>query len=72
MQFLNDWKFWLFTINILILIFNWFSHQKIVGNDLKHLAEDVKEVKTEQTCIKIKMIELGEQVGYLKGKVETK
>lgn len=33
-----------FVMTLIILGFNFFSHQKIVGNDLHHLAIDLKSV----------------------------
>jgi len=45
MEFLANWKFWLFTITVLSGIVNWLSNYKIMNNDLKHLAEDIKDIK---------------------------
>jgi hypothetical protein len=62
-------------INLIIIIlvgaFNWFSHNKIVYNDLKHLSTDVKEIKDEQVCMKKQVTTLSEDVGYLKGKLDA-
>jgi hypothetical protein len=55
---------------IVIGCFNYVSHQQLTKNDLRHLSNDVKDIKEEQKCMKIKMVELSEDVGYLKGKVE--
>lgn len=70
MEFLYDWKFYLFALSILSMAFNFFSHIKITGNDLKHLSIDVKDIKTEQKCMKEKIIILGEDVALLKGKIQ--
>lgn len=62
-------------INLIIIIlvgaFNWFSHNKIVYNDLKHLSIDLKEIKDEQVCMKKQFITLSEDVSYLKGKLDA-
>jgi len=55
---------------ILIGCFNYMSHQQLTKNDLFHLSNDVKDIKEEQKCMKIKIVELSEDIGYLKGKVE--
>jgi hypothetical protein len=70
MEFLTDWKFWLFLISILGMIVNFLTHIKLTTNDLKHLAIDLKEIKSEQKCMKEKIISLGEDVSRLKGKIE--
>jgi len=69
MEFLMDWKFWLFVITILGIAFNFFSHIKITTNDLHHVSADLKEIKNEQKCMKEKIITLSEDVANLKGKV---
>lgn len=69
MEFLTDWKFWLFVVSVLGIIFNFFSHVKITTNDLKHVSMDLKEIKDEQKCMKEKIITLSEDVANLKGKV---
>lgn len=69
MEFLTDWKFWLFVLTILGITFNFFSHVKLTTNDLKHVSNDLKEIKNEQKCMKEKIITLSEDVATLKGKV---
>jgi len=62
-------------INLIIIIlvgaFNWFSHNKIVGNDLRHLGSDVKEIKEKQSSIEKQVGILSEDVCYLKGKLDA-
>jgi hypothetical protein len=53
--------------NIIILAFNWFSHQKIVYNDLKHLALDTKDIKTKQEEHSNKIGHIEAEVAYIKG-----
>lgn len=55
MEVLKDFRFWAFIIGCLNFIgviivgcFHWFSHNKIVGNDLHHLALDLKDIKGTQ------------------------
>jgi peptidoglycan hydrolase CwlO-like protein len=72
----SEWQFWFAVVNIvgtgLILAFNWFSHHKIVGNDLHHLAADVKEISSSQEELSKKVGRLAEDVGYLKGRIEVR
>jgi len=70
MEFLTDWKFWLFVLTILSMIINGITHFKLVTNDLKHLSGDVKDIKNEQICIKKEVIQLSVDVAKLKGKLE--
>lgn len=55
-----------FIMTIIILGFNFFSHQKITGNDLHHLAIDVNKIsdkvddlakKVEKSTIRITILE---------------
>jgi len=69
MNFLMDWKFYLFLMSVLGIAFNFFSHVKLTNNDLKHVSNDLKEIKDEQKCMKEKIITLSEDVANLKGKV---
>ena len=72
MEFLTDWKLWLFVLTILGIGFNFFSHQKLVGNDLKHLAADIKDVIANQNKTNSKVDALAVDVAYLKGKQDGK
>lgn len=60
-----------FIMTVLVMAFQFYSHFKIVGNDLHHLALDTKELKEGQKE-NIKVIgEMGKDIAYLKGKTET-
>lgn len=76
MEFLKEWQFWFAFVNLAGLVvigtFNWLSHHKIVGNDLHHLAIDVKEIATLQKEQGLKIGKLAEDVSYLKGRTEIK
>jgi len=79
MEFLKDWRFWLLIIAIINLVrgigsslFQKYSHDKITGNDLKHLTTEVKGVKDEQKCIKDKIFILSADVSKIKGKLDLK
>lgn len=52
--------------------YSWFSHNKIVGNDLHHLSADVKSIKDCQEKMSTKVITLAEDVAYLKGRTEVR
>jgi formate/nitrite transporter FocA (FNT family) len=74
---LTDWKFWTFVLGcfnligiVLVGCFNYFSHQRLVTNDLVHLSKDVAEIKEDQKIIKKDVADLSKEVGYLKGKIE--
>jgi len=60
MEFLQDWKFWLFLITILGIVINWFSNQKIMNNDLHHLSQDMSELKNT-------VFKQGTDIAYIKG-----
>jgi len=76
MDFLKSFQFWFGAINLigtgLLFAFNYFSHQKIVGNDLHHLSADVKEISNLQKEQGTKLGKLAEDVSYLKGKTEIR
>ena len=52
---------------ILVGAFNWFSHNKIVYNDLKHLTDDVKALLSRQEVISEKVVSLATDLAYVKG-----
>jgi hypothetical protein len=60
------------VLNLLLIVvvgcFNWFSHNKIVGNDLTHLTADVKTLISRQESISEKVIALATDLSFLKGK----
>jgi hypothetical protein len=55
---------------ILVGAFNWFSHHKIVYNDLYHLSIDVKQLVERQEVISAKVGSLSEDLAFVKGKCE--
>lgn len=59
-------------LNLLLILivgaFNWFSHNKIVYNDLKHLNDDVKTLISRQEGISEKVNILSVDLAYVKGK----
>ena len=61
-------------LNLLLIIivgaFNWFSHNKIVGNELKHLTDDVKILVSRQEGISEKVNVLATDLAFVKGKCE--
>lgn len=74
MEIFSDWKFWSFVIaclNFLGIIFvfvaNRLAFSKIMHNDLKHLAQDTKEIKTKQEEHTQKINHIDTEVAYLKG-----
>ena len=52
---------------ILVGAFNWFSHHKIVYNDLHHLSIDVKKLVERQEVISEKVVSLATDLAYVKG-----
>lgn len=70
-EWLSHWEFWLAVLNIIgfivIFFFNKFSHDKIVGNDLHHIAADIKSIMNVQGEQGKNITSLGEDVAYLKG-----
>jgi hypothetical protein len=59
-----------FLLLIIVGCFNWFSHNKIVGNDLHHLNADVKTLISRQEVISEKVISLATDLAYVKGNCE--
>jgi hypothetical protein len=59
-------------LNLILIIivggFNFFSHNKIVYNDLKHLNDDVKTLIARQEGISEKVNVLSIDLAYVKGK----
>jgi hypothetical protein len=55
---------------VVVGIFHKLVSDKLIGNDLFHLAKDVTEIKDEQKCMKAKLITVSEDVALLKGKIE--
>ena len=55
---------------ILVGLFNWFSHNKIVGNDLHHLSADVREIKEKQVGIEKYVVGLATDLATVKGRCE--
>jgi hypothetical protein len=58
-------------INLILIIivgaFNWFSHNKIVYNDLHHLSADVKKLVERQEVISKDVVHLATDLAYVKG-----
>ena len=58
-------------INLFLIIivgcFNFFSHTKIVGNDLRHINIDVKSLLSRQEVISEKVNALSVDLAYVKG-----
>ena len=46
--FFAQWQFWFAIINlgglIILFLFNKFSHDKVVNNDLHHISNDIKTI----------------------------
>lgn len=68
------WSFLIMLLNfigiILVACFNWFSHNKIVGNDLHHLNADVQTLISRQEVISEKVVSLATDLAYVKGNCE--
>jgi hypothetical protein len=56
-----------FLLLIIVGCFNWFSHNKIVGNDLLHLNADVKTIISRQEVISEKVISLATDLAFVRG-----
>jgi len=77
MEILQDFRFWSFVVGlmnfvgiILVGIFHKLSSDKITGNDLKHLADDVKDILKRQHEMETKLNQVQVDVALLKGKLE--
>ena len=74
---MGNYSFWLlliaastFILNVLIGLFNFFAHQKIVKNDLFHMSADIKNISTKQDNIEKSVSELASSVSYVKGQID--
>jgi len=56
---------------IIVGAFNWFSHNKIVGNDLKHISESIKTIVSKQEVISKTVTDLSVDLAYVKGKFDA-
>lgn len=72
-----DWKFWTFILGclnfiglILIACFNYFANLKLTTNDLKHISNDIAEIKCEQKVIKSELVTINKDISYLRGKID--
>ena len=76
MDFLKDWQFYAWLLSMIgtctVISFQWFSHNKIVGNDLHHLSADVKAIAENQDKLDGKVDKLAEDVSYLKGRQDIR
>lgn len=57
---------------IIVGAFNYFSHNKIVGNDLRHLSLDMQEIKIKQTEQGTKLEEIGKQFVDISARCEER
>jgi len=75
MEIFSDWHFWVACSQLLLTLcvmgFQFFSHYKIVGNDLTHLAKDVSEITTKQEKQGETLQTISIDLAFLKGKEET-
>lgn len=62
---------------VLVAVFNKLAHDKVVGNDLHHIAADVKTVMLKQDSTddkldktNVRVTQLATDLSYFKGKVE--
>lgn len=56
---------------ILVALINHLNHVKLTGNDLVHLASDVKEISVETKELKGKVNDLATDVAFMKGRCDT-
>ena len=57
---------------IFVYVANRFAFNKIIKNDLHHLSSDVRTVAEKQEKMNNKLVNVSEDVAYLKGSLETK
>lgn len=75
MDFLHSFQFWFGLINTGLLvggiIYNFLSHQKIVGNDLHHLSEDVRRIYEQQELFIKTLSDMKTQIAVLEEKTKS-
>lgn len=76
LPFYQDWKFWLFIIaafNCLVSFISYLVNEKsftrIMDNELKHLSDDVKEIKKDLKKVIKKVIQIETRCEERHGKV---
>jgi len=78
MELKIDWNMLRFILQIVnfagivaVFMFNKWSHDKITTNDLKHLADDISEIKNNQKEQGDNINALNTDVAYIKGMKEN-
>jgi len=64
----NDWRFWLFAVNVFSAVLSIVILVSVKFNDLKHLELDFKELKKKVNSIIEKLDLLSQRVSRLEGK----
>ena len=60
-------------VNIVILIIVCYGFIKVLKNDLKHLAADIKEMKEDiKKCIHPTIVDLIDRISHVEGKLNGK
>lgn len=67
MEFLTDWRMWLFIITLTGIIINWLANHKLMTNHFHHLSLDVKEIKDNQKEQGDEIKKLQTDISYIKG-----
>ncbi len=60
-----------FLLTVGLLIYNFLTHQKLTGNDLKHLTDNVKKISDFQDKQDTKIDTLCVDMAFIKGKNEV-
>lgn len=65
-----DWRFYLFLFIVLTSIINLIIMLSVKFNDMKHISEDVKELKLDLKSYIKKLYSLAQRVARLEGKTK--
>ena len=70
MEFLYDWKLWLFAVTLIGILINWLANQKLANNDLHHISIDIKDIQKDVKDLATKVINIDKEVAVQGAKIE--
>jgi len=71
MDFLSDWKFWLFVATIASGIINWLANQKVMNNHLFHIDEKIDTLTEKVDCVDKKVGNMKADISVLQERTKN-
>lgn len=79
MEWWQDYKFWSFILSgftfvgvVITALVNKITSDKIMGNHLFHIAQDLTEIKQTQKCQGNKIEEIENNISFINGRLNVK